>query len=205
MCTGLIIMFVGVSMCAQTIGYGIGSIFMDHLIASAFCALVISLPIVLYTSLFVRIKDMSQFVYSIASVSYFQYGFEGLIAAVYGFGSCVCNNATSVALPGVPNSTAPELSEFSGKPRWIEQFGRQWNAFAGTYRDDNPEYNFFESELRKADKMLGWSSNCSDYKPFAMNEFQITDDSFYQSLLVLGLMIIFFRVISFSILYFKLN
>jgi hypothetical protein len=146
---------------------------------------------------------MSDFVKPMAYLSYFYYAFDGLIAIVYGFGRCVCNFEDQGPL---------EQQDWAD---YLEQVFTTYLRINGIEADSLGlnETNAFGDEVSPIERVLDsvaftglhWTSNCSDYRPVPMAEFNVTDMTFYNTISILILYIIITRLITYCVLVFKVD
>jgi len=201
--SGMVAIVVLVNLVAQTQGLISGAIFMDHVIAAVFVAAVATVPFALFNSFFVRLTSMSDFVKPIAYLSYFYYAFNGLVAIVYGFGRCVCTF----------DQDGPVEQQ-----DWAEYLERVFTTYLQINGIDGESLGMNTTDLEADDISpiervldsvaftgLHWTSNCSDYRPVPMAEFQVTDTTFYNSIAILIIYIIATRLITYCILVLKVD
>lgn len=77
-----------ISLIGQTVGLLFGAIFIKYLQTAVFVAPVSTLPLILISGFFVKIKTMPALIRPLTNISYLKFAFEALVIAIYGYDRC---------------------------------------------------------------------------------------------------------------------
>lgn len=83
-----ILVMLFVSAISQSFGLLVGAFYVNNINAAVFAGAILTIPILLFAGLFVRIASMPAFLQPISYFSYFRLSFEAILVALYGFGRC---------------------------------------------------------------------------------------------------------------------
>lgn len=219
---GTILLVILASLIAQSIGLTIGAILMTSSQSAVLAAAGIVSPFFALSGFIVRIHTLPIIAQIAAQLSYMYHLLNGFIILRYGFGRCECNieDFESDATHQIPSNLHTLAS------MWIGTYSNEYansHSVSATANNNTATLNGSISSNRTnvdpnidvVDKMMTafkmansyghQIQDCDDVLPYAMLEFNLRDSDLLKCFIILILMVVLSRIITFSSIYYKMR
>lgn len=185
---------IAIALISQSQGLLIGAIFMEDASAAVFLGPISCIPLLLFAGFFVRIATIPTYFKPMTYISYLRYGFEALIAVIYGHNRCQFDHTLA-------NETSTE------KPEWLDYLNLILKPPKTIDSNDTEveSENFIETLLKNIGGQFSTSADGSDYQSMVMSQFELTDESLYINILWLLFFFFLLRFLTYLILLKKVN
>lgn len=203
----IILLVVMASLIAQSLGLTVGAILMKNSQSAVLAAAGIVAPFFALSGFIVRIHTLPWAAQFAAKASYLHQLLNGFIILRYGFNRCPCKEEDFDLEPGhqVPQQIHTMASIWVGT--FSDEFQSKQNATATNQLAD-PNIDVVDKIMTsfKAANTFGHQmSSCKDVRPYAMLDFNLHDSDLVSCFVVLLVMIIVSRLITFTAIYYKVR
>lgn len=184
---------------AQTQGLMFGALLMNLPQSAVFVAPASTAPLVIVSGFLIRVSNLPWILQMLSKLSFFSHLLNGFVVARYGFDKCgECDESLFAPnnIPRIPDQARVIID------LWAETYAADYGAANET---DTRLVDKLVNNIATA-KMFGRQiTDCSQYKPFTMLDFELEDYHLYVSFAILALMLIFFRWATYIVLHWKIR
>ncbi|KAI1298170.1 ATP-binding cassette sub-family G member 1 [Halotydeus destructor] len=219
----LIVLTVGVlmSLVGQSTGLLVGALWVERPDEAMYIAPTATLPFFMLSGFFVKVETMPAYLKPLSSLSYWRWGFEAIIVAIYGLDRCDKLQDSPATKMAAAASRQPvnECTVFGRIMATLKETGVDFNSLKGyvdMYIYANPELKdkmaTVETDLQDIQKLFDANSNKINetvsgaslfQHSLVLNQFQLTDYDLIANLSFLLIFVFLCRLLAYIVLYYK--
>lgn len=190
-----------VSYVTHSLGLLCGSIFVNNVSVAVLLGQSFLLPFVMLSGFIIRPTRMTDWMRKLSYMSPFKHGVTGILSARYGFNVCDCDeemlpeDGNQAGLSGMSPHVRHVIEYMFPKSNSSLSNGATGEEFEVTEVFDQLAQRFVKAQTFALDM-----KSCDDVKPYLLHVFDVQDRDLFVSIVWLLLIIIVFKLITFSIM-----